>query len=279
MVKAKKLLQLTAVLMVFAIPFVLAGCGGEGASSGGSTLKASTSTPSSGGSLSLNTASSRRVARGTFTGHFDSATQNLTFSMNSSDTSSKLNKRASGRVYTSGVISPTTEVIITNTNVSWDSINNILSGNVTVTNNSSDTLFGIYATITIITDTLGNVNVLNENGYDQNGDPYFDHSPGGEKLVTNATGSAVQWQFHDPDAESFDFEGAVYADNWHAIAGYTSSFTWDNASADDATDTVDNLFVPSLGSYNGKVYAVIGKQDHGNRDERSEEHTSELQSH
>ena len=154
--------------------------------------------------------------------------------------------------------------------VNWDSTNKILKGKVRITNQSSETM---YATHVVITSLTSGVSVHNEHGYDPEGNPYFDHAPGGEKISPSATGSVIEWQFADPSAVNFNFSGRVYADNWHQIAGPGTSMGWDNASAEDPTDTVDNAFLPSLEGFQGKLYAVIGKQDHSNRNENGNPRT------
>ena len=177
------------------------------------------------------------------------------------DSSGKLNKRSSFKMY-----SKPAEVEVVTGDTGWDSVNKIFSMNISLKNNSTDTFYGAYASITSV--TTDTVSVLNENGYDESGNPFFNHAPGGEKISASGTGSEVQWQFHDPEAAAFDITSEIYADNWHPIAGPATSFSWDS-NAEDATDSVDNDWLPTLIPYNGNVFAVVGKQTHSNRDETS----------
>ncbi|MBI5376450.1 MAG: hypothetical protein HZA77_13535 [Candidatus Schekmanbacteria bacterium] len=154
---------------------------------------------------------------------------------------------------------------------SWDSVQKVYTSKVSLTNNTSGNLYGTIASIDSF--TVGGVGVINEYGYDHAGKPFFNHAPNGESIAASATGSEIVWKFSDPEADDFSYTASVYADNWHQIAGPGTSFGWDNLTAEDATDTVDNYFFTSVENYNGKVYGVIGKMDRPNRNETSNPRT------
>ncbi|MBI5376448.1 MAG: hypothetical protein HZA77_13525 [Candidatus Schekmanbacteria bacterium] len=252
--------KLAAIFFCLVFMVGLYGCGGGG-SSGGDSGK-----PSASKSSKASPAEKKPYA--SFKGSVDIEKGTITFTYN--DGKSKSNRRAARKQYYDYYPDVNNQAKLTSTGLSWDGTNKILTGNITITNNTSDTF---YATHVVITSITGGASVLNENGYDPDGYAFFNHAPNGEKITPAATGSAVTWKFSDPASVSFNFTGNVYADNWHQIAGPGVSFGWDNATAEDATDTVDNFFFNSVEGYNGKVYGVIGKMDRPNRDDSSNTRT------
>ena len=239
--------KILSVILCFALSlFLIPGCGEDGGSGGAKS--------SSGVSKKKPVASFRAyvdVEKGTITFEYPDGS------------ASKVKKGSAKKLYTSqpGPGMPGLQVIMASTGFNWDSGNKILSGNVTITNNTTDTLYGTYATIETITPS--GVNVNNEYGYDPDGYPYFNHAPNGVSIVPSVTGSAVTWKFHDPDAVNFSFSGNVYADNWHQIAGDgIASTAWEDGNA----DVKDKLFIPALFAFDNKLYIMVGKQPHPPRD-------------
>jgi len=88
---------------------------------------------------------------------------------------------------------------------SWDNIGKILSGNITIINNSSDkTLHNLDAVVTWLSN--GNVTVANPDGY-KNGNPYWYYGD-----IESRGGSGIKnWQFRVPDSMNFDFQIRLYA--------------------------------------------------------------------
>lgn len=251
--KWKIIFKLNVVL--FCLMFTFAGCGGGGGSGSSDSSGASKVSTKSG-------KSTKQIPIATFTGSVDIASGTITFKVDDNPRT----RRRNARQYSENGAVP--HVAVASTGASWDGINKILSGNVTITNYTSDTLYAAYAVIENISEP--DVSVYNEYGYEPSGFAYFDHAPGGEKIAPGATGSPIQWQFSDPNSTSFNFRGSIYADNWHQIAGPGAStgFNWDS-NGEDNTDNADNIFFPSLASFNGKIYAVLGKNDHADRNENS----------
>ncbi|MBI5373849.1 MAG: hypothetical protein HZA77_00330 [Candidatus Schekmanbacteria bacterium] len=244
-------------IFCLSLAVILSACGGGGGSGGSGGADSSKG--------NVKTSSNKSIPYGTFRADVNAATGTITFSY----PDSKSSKRRSARKnysdnWPNDTSTPGQNVTLASSGGSWDGTNKILSGNVTITNNTADTF---YATHVVITSVSGGASALNENGYDPDGYAFFNHAPNGEKIAPAGTGSAVNWKFSNPSSVDFTIIGKVYADNWHQIAGPGVSFGWDNATAEDATDTVDNFFFNSVENYNGKVYGVIGKMDRPNRDD------------
>ncbi len=239
--------KILSIFISFAVLlFLIPGCGDGGGGGGGKTTSKI----------------SGKKPVGSFIGHVNAKTGEVTFEYSDGSTV-KTKKGNAKKLYTSqpGPGMPGLQVTLASAGMAWDSTNKILTGNVTITNNTSDTLYGTYATIESI--SAGGVSVNNEYGYDPSGYPYFNHAPAGASIAASATGSAVTWKFSDPSSASFNFSGNVYADNWHQIAGHgIASTAWENADADKE----DKLFIDSMTNFNGKLYLTLGKQVHPARD-------------
>ncbi|MBI5376839.1 MAG: hypothetical protein HZA77_15500 [Candidatus Schekmanbacteria bacterium] len=241
MKKGGGFLKLSSVILFFV---TIAACGTGGGGNSSSEKSSSTKSPEK---------TTKQKYHASFNATVDIESGTVTFVYNDGKT-----KRRAARKNVESDAALVSELL------DWDPIKKIVSGKVRITNKSLETF---YATHVVITSVTGGASVYNENGYDPDGKPYFDHAPGGEKILPSMSGSSVEWKFADPMAVSFNFSGKIYADNWHQIAGPGVSFGWDNATAEDATDTIDNSFIPSLEALNGKIYTIVGKQDHSNRNE------------
>ena len=118
----------------------------------------------------------------------------------------------------------------------------ILTVGVSITNNSADTLYGTYVTLGGFS-PASVADIINEYGYDPEGDPYLNHAPNGEKISSSSAGSPVLWKFSIPTASSFTFYGDVYADNWHQIAGEGITATaWEDGTA----EVKDRQFIAAM---------------------------------
>ena len=235
------------LLVLYLIPC----CGGDGGGLGNSPSK------------SLSGVSKKKPVA-SYKAYVDARNGTITFEY--ADAGVKVKKGSAKKQYTSqpGPGMPGLQVTMASSGVTWDSGPKTLTGNVTITNNTSgpgEIFYGTYATIESI--SVGSVSVINEYGYDPSGYPYFNHAPDGASIAPSVTGSAVTWKFHDPDAVNFSFSGNVYADNWHQIAGDgIASTAWENADADKG----DKIFIDSMTAFNGKLYVTMGKQVHPARD-------------
>src|SRR3989338_5958684 len=157
-------------------------------------------------------------------------------------------------------VTPNITISTDGVNSYWNVGDKIITAAVLLTNNSSDTLYGTYVTISSVT---SGISVNNEYGYDPDGNPYFNHAPNAEYIASGGSSSRVAWKFSDPDAVNFSFSGNIYSDNWHQIAGDgIASTAWENADADRG----DKIFIDSMTAFNGKLYVTMGKQVHPARD-------------
>ena len=205
--------KILSIFISFALLlFLTPGCGDGGGSGDGGGAK----------SLSSKTSSGKKPVA-SYVATVDPQKGTITFEYQDSNAPSKSGKKSFRKLYTSQPPGSGKNVTLASSGMSWNGTTKILSGNVTITNNTvpnggtNEPLYGTYATIKGISPAVANV--VNEYGYDPDGYPYFNHAPNGESIAVGATGSAVSWQFNDLDAVNFNFYGNIYADNWTQIAG------------------------------------------------------------
>ena len=240
----------SAAAVIFLIfTLCLFGCGGSGGS-GGSDKSASSKASSKG--------KSKKPVQ-SFIAHVDVSNGTMVFEYPKD--------KGNGKRASKLQITPSLTIATVGPNT-WHPVEKVFKAQASLTNNTSDPLYGTYVAISSILPS-GAASVRNENGYDPNGNPYFDYAPDGEKIAPSVSGSAVIWEFSDPDAKNFSFTGDIYADNWRQIAGDGINGVGGSASTqawDAHADMVDSNFAPAMIGFNGKLYILIGKTAHPARD-------------
>ena len=153
----------SAAAVIFLIfTLCLFGCGGSGGS-GGSDKSAS--------SKALSKGKSKKPAQ-SFIAHVDLSKGTVTFEY----PKNKGNSKKSSKLQ----ITPSLTIATVGPNT-WHPVEKVFKAQVSLTNNTSDPLYGTYVAISSILPS-GAASVRNENGYDPNGNPYFDYAPDGEKI-------------------------------------------------------------------------------------------------